>query len=131
MRETIVKLREHGIQATPQRIAVAQYVLNTGAHPSAEEVWKIVRRACPTISRATVYNTLNLLAEKGLIKPQVLREGTVVFDSHMRSHHHFIDEDSGKVYDVPWGALKVTGHTVLDEFEVVEYQVIMRGKTRK
>jgi hypothetical protein len=54
-----------------------------------------------------VYNTLNLFAEKGLLKPQPLREGVVVFDPHVKPHHHFIDEDTGKVIDVPWEALKV------------------------
>jgi Fe2+ or Zn2+ uptake regulation protein len=127
----ILTLREHGIQATPQRIAVAQYVLSTPTHPSADEVWQNVRRRCPTVSRATVYNTLNLLVEKGLIKPQILKEGTVVFDARVRSHHHFIDEETGKVYDIPWNAVRVTGHTSLEEFEVEEYQVIMRGRRRK
>ena len=131
MRDMIRKLRENGIQATPQRIAVADYVLNTNGHPSADEVWENVRRTCPTVSRATVYNTLNLLVAKGLVKPQILREGTVVFDPHVRSHHHFIDERSGKVYDIPWAALRVTGQASLDGFEISEYQVIMRGRARK
>jgi Fe2+ or Zn2+ uptake regulation protein len=124
-------LRQHGIQATPQRIAVAEYVLSTPTHPSADAVWQNVRRRCPTVSRATVYNTLNLFVEKGLIKPQILREGKVVFDAHVGSHHHFIDEATGKVYDVPWNAVRVMGHTALEEFEVAEYQVIMRGRKRK
>jgi len=129
---TIVdRLRNSGIQPTPQRIAVAEFVLNTAAHPTADEVWTHVRARCPTISRATVYNTLNLFAEKGLLKPQPLREGVVVFDPHVKPHHHFIDEDTGKVIDVPWEALRVRGEKSLEGFEVREYQVVMRGKRRK
>jgi Fur family transcriptional regulator, iron response regulator len=124
-------LRRRGIQPTPQRIAVAKHVLAAKTHPSADEVWERVRRVCPTLSRATVYNTLNLFVEKGLIRTQVLKEGTVVFDPRVDAHHHFIDLDTGRIYDVPWDALKVSGEKALRGFEVCEYQVILRGRRRK
>ena len=128
MSDIIQVLRRHGIQATPQRIAVAEYVLAVRTHPSAAEVWEQVRRRCPTLSRATVYNTLNLFVDKGLLKTQVLKEGTVVFDPRVDAHHHFIDVDTGKIYDVPWQALKVSGAKALRGFDVREYQVILRGR---
>jgi Fur family iron response transcriptional regulator len=105
--------------------------LNTVTHPTADEVWVSVRDRCPTLSRATVYNTLNLFAEKGLLTVQPLKEGVVVFDPHVAPHHHFIDEETGKVFDVPWGAVKVTGEKSLPDLEVREYQVVMRGRRRK
>lgn len=131
MSDIIQVLRRHGIRATPQRIAVAEYVLAAKAHPSADGIREQVRRRCPTLSRATVYNTLKLFVEKGLIKTQVLKEGTVVFDPRVDAHHHFIDVDTGKIYDVPWQALKVSGAQALRDFEVREYQVIMRGRKRR
>jgi len=131
MQGVMAILREHGIQATPQRIAVAKYVLATAAHPSADEVWEHVRQACPTLSRATVYNTLNLLVEKGLIKSQVLKEGVVVFEPRVAAHHHFVDEETGRIYDVPWTALRVTGQQTLRDFEVKDYQVVLRGRKRR
>jgi Fur family iron response transcriptional regulator len=131
MPSVIETLREHGIQPTPQRIAVAEFVLSTDTHPTADEVWIQVRDRCPMLSRATVYNTLNLFAEKGLLKSQPLKEGGAVFDANVGSHHHFIDEVSGKVFDVPWDSLRVTGEESLGEFEVREYQVVLRGRRRK
>lgn len=131
MSTVIDRLRNSGIKPTPQRIVVAEFVLSTPVHPTADEVWMQVRNRCPTISRATVYNTLNLFAEKGLLKPQPLKEGVLVFDPHVKPHHHFIDEDTGKVIDVPWEALRVRGEKSLEGFEVREYQVVMRGKRRK
>jgi Fe2+ or Zn2+ uptake regulation protein len=131
MKAVIERLNQHGIQPTPQRIAVAQFVLNTDTHPTADEVLAKVRESCPTLSRATVYNTLNLFVEKGLLKPQPLRDGSVAFDAHIDPHHHFIDEESGKVFDVPWDAVKVTGEDTLEEFEVREYQVVLRGRRRR
>ena len=57
-------LEEHGILPTPQRIAIAKVAFGTKGHPSADEIWEIVKKNCPTLSRTTVYNTLNLLTEK-------------------------------------------------------------------
>lgn len=123
-------LRDSGIQPTPQRMVVVGFVLRVRSHPTAEQVLEAVRIKCPTISRATVYNTLNLLTEKKLIKAQVLKEGTVVFDSNIKQHHHCIDEETGHIFDVPWDALKVTGEKSLKGFDVREYQVILRGKKK-
>jgi Fe2+ or Zn2+ uptake regulation protein len=131
MQDLIAQLRRHGIQATPQRLAVAKLVLATRAHPAADEVWAAVRRTSPTISRATVYNTLNLLVERGLLRSQILRGGTVVFDPLLKPHHHLIDEETGKIHDVPWEAVRVSGHRSLADFEVREHQVVMRGRRRK
>jgi Fur family transcriptional regulator, iron response regulator len=57
-RTTDATLRQHGIQPSAQRVAVAEFVLHTDEHPSADVVWKRVRERFPWISRATVYNTL-------------------------------------------------------------------------
>lgn len=130
MPDIIELLRQSGIQPTPQRIAVAEFILGSKTHPSADEVFAMVRQTCPTVSRATVYNTLNLLVEKGLIRQQVLREGTIIFDSHVAAHHHFVDEETGEIYDVPWEAVQVSGAEQLVGFEVHEFQVVMRGRRR-
>lgn len=121
-------LRRHGIQPSAQRLAVAEYVLATDEHPSAEQVLGVARRAVPMISRATVYNTLNLLVKKGLLRELLLSEGKVVFDCNLDLHHHFIDEATGLIHDVPWEALKVQRLEQLSGFEVKEYQVVMRGR---
>jgi Fe2+ or Zn2+ uptake regulation protein len=131
MQKTIDALRQRGIQPTPQRVAVAEFVLQTDTHPTADEVWATVRRRCPTLSRATVYNTLNLFAEKGLLKLQPLKDGVIVFDPHVEPHHHLIDDETGKVFDVPWNAVKIAGAATVEGFEVREYQVVMRGRRRR
>lgn len=131
MTDLIARLRGHGIQPTAQRLAVASFVLSTGDHPTAEEVWTRVRKGFPTLSRATVYNTLNLFVEKGLLRAQTIREGAVVFEPRTDRHHHFVDLDTGVVHDVPWQAVTVSGTRSLGAYEVVDYQVIMRGRRRQ
>jgi Fur family transcriptional regulator, iron response regulator len=127
-RETLQALTEHGIQPSAQRVAVADYVLYTTDHPSADQVWAEVKRSFPMLSRATVYNTLNLFTEKGLLRELVLAEGKVVFDPKLDPHHHFLDEETGEIVDVPWSALDVRRVHNLNGFDVREYQVVMRGK---
>lgn len=131
MNQIISILHDGGIKPTPQRIAVAEYLLETKSHPSADQVLKQVLLRCPTISRATVYNTLNLMVEKGLLKAQILKEGIVIYDSNIKRHHHFIDDDTGSIYDLPWNALKVIGEKSLKDFQVREYHLILRGKKKK
>ena len=127
-RETLEALTEHGIQPSAQRVAVADYVLYTSDHPSADQVWAEVKRSFPMLSRATVYNTLNLFTEKGLLRELVLAAGKVVFDPKLDPHHHFLDEETGEIVDVPWSALDVRRVHSLSGFDVREYQVVMRGK---
>src|SRR3954453_20378163 len=83
--DTATILRAHGIQPSAQRVAVAEYMLQTDAHPSADQVWPTVRQYFPMLSRATVYNTLNLFVEKGLVRQHVLAEGKVVFDRRSKT----------------------------------------------
>jgi Fe2+ or Zn2+ uptake regulation protein len=121
-------LREHGIQPSAQRVAVADYVLFTEDHPSADDVWTRVKKGFPMLSRATVYNTLNLFVKQGLLRELLLSEGKVVFDPKITAHHHLIDDLTGKIHDVPWDALEVRRVDSLKGFSVNEYQVVMRGR---
>jgi Fur family iron response transcriptional regulator len=124
------RLRQCGIQPSAQRLAVAEHVLVADHHPSAEEIYRDVRRSFPMISRATVYNSLNLFVEKGLLRALVLAEGRTVYDPHTAPHHHFIDEKTGEILDIPWNALRVSKIDSLDGFDVREYQVVVRGRRR-
>lgn len=124
------RLREHGIQPSAQRVAVAGYVLTTHDHPSAELAFRTVRERFPWISRATVYNTLNLLADRGLLQRLTIAEGSVVFDAVTEKHHHLIDEETGTIHDVPWERVQVCNIESLHEYRVDDYQVLMRGKLK-
>ncbi|HXV61065.1 MAG TPA: transcriptional repressor [Vicinamibacteria bacterium] len=123
-------LRDHGIKPSAQRVAVASYVLHTHDHPSAEEVFARVRKRFPMVSRGTIYNTLNLFVEKGLLRGFSMTGGHAVFDANVTSHHHFIDERTGRIYDVPWNEIRVSDVSKLGDFEVSEYQVVLRGRKR-
>ena len=125
--EAAGRLKSAGVKPSALRVAVAKYVLETHDHPSADEAWARVKKTFPMISRATVYNTLNHLAEKGLLVRHVIAEGKVVFDCVTEPHHHFVDDETGAIHDVPWSALSVSRVERLAGFDVREYQVVLRG----
>jgi len=125
------RLRAAGIALTLQRLAIAQTMLAAPAHLTAEEVHARVRGLMPEVSRATVYNTLKLFREKGLVRDIVVPDH-VVFDSTTRPHHHFYDVETGEVTDVPDGALEVVGLPRLPaDVEVADIDVVVRVRRRK
>lgn len=128
--DVVQVLEQHGIRASAQRVAVAEYVLGATDHPSADGVWAGVKAKFPTISRATVYNVLNLFVEKGILRELHLAPGSVLFDPKMDRHHHFIDEDTGEIHDVPWDQCEVSNVKPMPGFEVHDFQVVMRGRRR-
>ena len=126
--DLVTQLKGAGIQPSAQRLAVAGYVLGTDQHPSADEVLAQVQPNFPMVSRAPVYNTLNLFVEKGILRQLVLAEGRTVFDPRLEPHHHFIDDETGRIEDVPWDAVRVGDLKGLKGYEVREYMVVMRGR---
>jgi Fur family iron response transcriptional regulator len=128
--EIAERLRMANVQPSAQRVAVAKYVLMTKDHPTADQVWAKVRKSFPMISRATVYNTLNLFVKKRLLRQFVLNDGRMVFDANVGRHHHFIDEETRRIYDLPWEALTVSKLDSLNGFEVREWHVVVRGRAK-
>ena len=124
-------LTRHGIQPSAHRVAVGQYVLTTQEHPSADVVWARVKERFPMISRATVYNTLNLFVEKQLLRELHLAPDSVVFDPNMERHHHLIDEESGRIHDIPWNQVEVRRIAGISGYEISDYQVVMHGRRKK
>lgn len=130
-KDVVELLVEKGIQPSAHRVAVAQYVLTTHDHPSADRVWARVREKFPMISRATVYNTLNLFVEKKLLRELHLSADSVVFDPNTERHHHLIDDETGQIYDVDWHKVEVPAVTDIGNYEVHEYQLVMYGRRKR
>ncbi len=122
------RLRRQGIQPSPQRLAVARALLESGEHLGAEEVLARARVHLPTLSRATVYNSLHLFAARGLVSELVLHEGRVLYDPLAEPHHHFVDESSGEVRDLPRGAVDVRLSSELAGYEIRQIHVVLRGR---
>ena len=126
-------LRKVGLRPTRQRMELGWLLFSKGdRHLTAEMLFEEASSARVPVSLATVYNTLNLFVEKGLLCEHVLAEGRLVYDPNTTRHHHFIDEATGRIHDIPWDALRVQGvESVPGGFSVREYQVVMRGHKKK
>ena len=96
----LADLKRAGLKMTPQRIAIARELEGDESHPTAQELYERLRPAFPTMSFATVYNTLEALAKNGLIR--TIRLGSAVrFDPNTTSHHHAVCDACGIIVDLP------------------------------
>jgi Fur family transcriptional regulator, iron response regulator len=94
------RLEACGIRATEQRLRIAGILLGAPQHLSAEQIAEALRRGGARVSKATVYNTLNLFAAHGLIRQLTVDGDCTWFDSNVQPHYHFHDEQSGALSDV-------------------------------
>lgn len=94
------RLRECGIQPTPQRLKVAALLLAEPQHLTADQILARLDAAGVRVSKATVYNTLNLLAAKGVVRQLSVDGDRAWFDSNVSPHFHFQDVETGVISDV-------------------------------
>lgn len=85
-----------------QREMVLKTLTENVIHPTAEDIYEILRKNLPNISLATVYRNLNLLAANGMIRRIEGLDGSIHFDHNTHPHYHFICTKCNKVYDVPY-----------------------------
>jgi Fur family iron response transcriptional regulator len=94
------------IQATSQRVQIAEILFEKQQHMSAEQLIDRLRAGGSGVSKATVYNTLNLFAERGLVKECIVDPERRFYDSNTEMHHHFFLIDSGELVDIPQGEIR-------------------------
>ena len=92
---------KYGILPTPQRIEIASILLERPQHLSAEHIIDKLKAVKSSVSKATVYNTLNLFSERGLVKEVMVDPVRKFYDSTTHPHHHFYNIDSGELSDIP------------------------------
>ena len=115
-KETIVKrLESCSIYPTPQRVKIAEVMLDKFQHLSADNVLQAVNVDGAVVSKATVYNTLGLFAKKGLVREVIVDPSKVFYDSNTSEHHHFYNIDTGELSDIGSGELVIDQLPALPE----------------
>lgn len=100
-KEDLVRLlRDHGITPTRQRLEIARALFVRKEHLSADQIMAFVNERCAETSKATVYNTLNLLVERKLIREVIVDPCKVFYDPNTEPHHHFYDVVTGRLTDI-------------------------------
>jgi Fur family peroxide stress response transcriptional regulator len=108
LEELLQRCRERGVKLTPQRIAIFECLGTRRGHLSAEEVYQDVLERYPTLSFATVYNTLQLLTEMGQVREVIVDELRRRYDVNTEPHHHAVCRQCHSIVDV---APALFGHT--------------------
>lgn len=131
-REQIIEqLQAHGLKPTEQRIRIAELLMSVPTHMTAEQILAAVRRGGERVSKATVYNTLKVLAQRGLVRQIHLDPQRSVYDSTRAAHHHFHDLETGELRDIDPNDIVFSRFPALPdgmEAEAVEVVIRLRKK---
>jgi len=88
------------IKPSVQRTAIMQYLIQHKTHPTVDEIYMFLSPDMPTLSKTTVYNTLNLFVQKGAVQVLAIDEKNARYDADISKHAHFICKGCGKVHDI-------------------------------
>jgi len=125
----VTQLRKCNLRATNQRLAIMQVMMESHSHPSAEDVFLQLKHSHPTLSLSTVYKTLQIMAEMGVLLTIDTGIGSQRFDGQVYPHHHAVCVRCGKVYDVDFGKfpVKLDSHDILPGFNVQTTKITFSG----
>ncbi len=125
-------LRNHDIHPTSQRVIITRLLFEKCAHLSAEDVFHLVNTDSRHVSKATVYNTLGLLAEKGVVREVIADPTRIFYDPNTAPHHHFFDVATGELTDISAEQIHVSGLPPLPNGAQLEgVDVIVRLRAAK
>ena len=112
---------------TKQRKAIFSVLQGNTCHPTAEEVYRQVKRALPRVSLATVYRNLKLLAQEGLILELVFPDEPNRYDPCTEAHHHFRCDRCGRICDIDAGDVRINQAVEHKGFTVRTQQIFFYG----
>ncbi|MBI2517189.1 MAG: transcriptional repressor [Opitutae bacterium] len=124
------RLQGSGLRPTPQRELVFQSLMAQRDHPTAEEVFARVKSQIPSISLATVYNCLETLVARGLVRSVNFERGPTRYCPNLHPHAHFHDEETGSTHDIdlPDGLLDQVKTILPPGYDASSVEIIFRGK---
>jgi Fur family peroxide stress response transcriptional regulator len=93
------KIRDAGLRPSSARIYVLRYLEKHRNHPTADRIYKALRPELPSLSRASVYNSLSALERAGLVRPLTMDGDELRYDAAVDDHGHFCCEICGEIYD--------------------------------
>ena len=126
------RLETFGVLPTPQRLDVAEVILSRPQHASADQILAAVQATGSRISKATIYNTLNLFCERGLLRTVTVDPTRQFYDPTIEPHHHFYNVDSGELVDIEPNALSMQVSTPLPPgTEQAGVEVVIRVRDRR
>jgi len=120
-------LLQHEVKPSVQRLAIINYLYEHRTHPTADEIYAALIDQIPTLSKTTVYNTLNLFQQQGAILALTIDDKNVRFDIDTSDHAHFKCLNCGQVFDVPAVLDSVTSVALEQGFVVTQKHLYLKG----
>lgn len=129
-------LKENGIKVTPQRVLIYAAFMKAPKHPTAEHIINMVKKKNPNISAGTIYNTLETLVGKNLIKKVKTEKDVMRYDPVTENHHHLYCAESDKIEDYYDPELNLLIENYFQEkeipgFNIEEFKIQFVGKFHK
>ncbi|BAI93093.1 MULTISPECIES: Fur family transcriptional regulator [Limnospira] len=126
--EIVKRLKGKGLKVTPQRFAIYANLLSRADHPTAEQLLTDLNKDFPVSSQATVYTSVQLLKEVGLVREVLLEQGIARYDGNVAPHHHFQCRECKAIADIAWEKLSQVDLSQLGSGLVAEsYEVTVHG----
>jgi Fur family iron response transcriptional regulator len=113
-------LEQAGIRPTSQRVQMAEILLTSPRHLTAEQILAALRESAGHVSKATVYNTLNLFVAKNLIREVIVDPTRVFYDPNTSGHYHIYDVETGELTDIDAAEVRIEGLPALPNGMVVQ-----------
>lgn len=98
--DILEQFEQRGILPTAQRLKIAEILLARPQHLSADQIIRELRQTGSEVSKATVYNTLKLFGDRGLVRELCVDPDRRYYDSSTDAHHHFYNVDTGELTDI-------------------------------
>ena len=95
-------LKDKNLKITPQRLAILQYLEKNKTHPTADQIYKELKNKNPSLSKTTVYNSLDILRQNEIIKSLTICGSEYRYDFDNDLHHHFLCTKCGRIYDIEY-----------------------------
>lgn len=122
-----------GLALTPQRLAIYQVLASDASHPGAEDIYRRIKPGMPSLSLGTVYRTLELFEEHGLISRLHAFSDQTRFDANLDDHHHLVCVRCRRIIDFQDERLRelAVAPATLDGFQVLGQRIHLVGLCRE
>lgn len=119
-------LEENGIKPSIQRLKIMEYLLKNYSHPTVDEIFQHLSPEIPTLSKTTIYNTLNLFIEKNIVSELMIEGNEIRYDAIKEIHGHFKCKDCGDIrnIDIDLEKVEING---LKDVKIEETHFYLRG----
>ncbi|MCM8803540.1 MAG: transcriptional repressor [Candidatus Omnitrophica bacterium] len=119
-------LKMKGVKPSIQRVEILNYLIENKSHPSVDEIYSFLISKIPTLSKATIYNTLKILCEKKVISEILIEEDEVRYDFIEKQHMHFRCKKCKKIYDI-YKKCDVVNYKDIDGHKIEEHHIYLLG----